>query len=162
MRNQNAGGRNWLFFLARPENDLVLVYGRKLSWFYCEDRNWIDFVCGAKWLVFSVRIDWLGFWVGGQNLHSFCVRAENDLVLCGHWNWLDFCVGGRNWLDVSMQDRHWLDFSEGIGIDLNLCGGQKWLRSSLWIEIVFWRGTQIDLNLVWGSKLTWFQCWGQN
>ena len=36
-------------------------------------------------------------------------------------------MGGRNRLDFNVGDRNCLDFSVGIGIDLVLCGGQKWL-----------------------------------
>ena len=148
--------RNWLGFSVRIENDLVFVCGAKMTCFQCEDR-----------------LTW--FWCGWSKL-TFCVLAENNSVLGGHWNRFGFCVGGRNWHDVSVGDQNCVDFSKCIGIDLVLCGGRKILGYSVWIDIVFVSGDlkwfdfrmRMEIDLVsmlrpqfdWlrcvGSKLTWF------
>ena len=53
------------------ENCLVFKNGSKLICFL---------FAGRKFLVLSVRIDWLDFCVGGQKWRGFCMRARNHLV----------------------------------------------------------------------------------
>ena len=97
-----AGVRNCLGFSVGIEIGLVLSGGSKLTLLSC---------AGRKLLVLSVGINSLGFCVRVVEIDSsFCVRAENNIVLCGHENSLG-CVGGQNCLDVSVGGRKQVDFS---------------------------------------------------
>ena len=86
--------RNWLGFCVGVENDMGLVSGSKLTWFFVSGhRNWLDF---------SDRVE--------INL-IFVLEIEFDLVLLLGSKSPVFCAGGRNWLCVS---RNWLVFRHNI------------------------------------------------
>ena len=146
-------------FSAWMEIDLVVVWGSKLTWFLC---------AGWKWLVFSVRIDWLGFCVGGRNWLSFCVRAENELVLCGYWNLLGFI-----WADeidlmsaweieidlISVKGSELTWFCVGVGNDLVLVYGSNCFVTGHLNWFDFSMGIEIDLVSVLRPKSTCFFVW---
>ena len=159
------------------------VVASKLTWFYSGDRNWPDFSVGMKviWLCrwskltwflnagreslgFSEHSNWLAFCVGGPNLLAFCV---------GGLNWLNFSVGDRIWLGSRVG---WNGFGfcglsnltsfqcGGSALIWFLCSGRKWLVLvfGLKINAFLCRSIEVDLVLMWGSKLTWFQWWSRN
>ena len=114
------------------------MYGSKLIWFWCGDRDWLFFCAGRKWFSFKVKVDCLGF-----------------------------AVCGRNWLHFSVGDRTWLDFGAAIGIDLVFVKRLKTTFFSVWSQItsVFvsghrnWLdisvGIEIDLISAIGFKSGW-------
>ena len=74
-----ALGSNLTCFRAAVKIDFGFVCGPKSTLFWFMDRNWLCFrVRAAKWLVFSVGIDWLSFCAGGQNWLGFCMLVENN------------------------------------------------------------------------------------
>ena len=79
---------------------------------------------------------------GHSNWFGLCVRALNDLLLCG--SIISHCA----------VDRNWPYFGVGIGSDFVLVGGGRNHFGFVWIEI--------DLVLVSVSELTWLYSGYQN
>ena len=150
--------------------DLVLVW----------DRNWLDFVCGAK--VTCVRCEDRLTWFS-------CGWSKLTWVLCGYWNWPFFvCMVEVNLMTaweieinlISVEVSELTLFCVGVGndsvyrLDRNcFCvgasksirfksGNRIWLDVSVEVEnnLFFTWGIEFDLILVWASKLTWSLCGG--
>ena len=139
-----VGGRNWLNY-----------GGSNLTWFQCRDRNWIGFGGGVKndlVLVFGSKLSSsMGF-----EIDLFLVRgSELTWLLSGGGKWLRFIIVLIKIGLVYVGDRIWLDFSVGIGIDLVFCVGiEKYMVlvcgwKLTWVFV--WRYRN-DLILEWGSK----------
>ena len=169
QRGYPCENRNWVYFCVRPENDLVLAYGWKLTCFQCGGEIDLVFVCGANMTCFQCE-DRLTWFLCRWSKLTFFVGAENDMVLCGHWNWPGFLCG---WSKLTWcQCGRSIDLISVNGSELTcfLCGGRKLLGFNVWIEIVFVSGhinlfdfrvgIKIDLISVLRSKLIWFICGG--
>ena len=149
----------------------------KLTWVQCGYRIWLDFrvgmyliwllrgwsklTCfleaGRKSLVFSVSVLIALIPVWAIELYLIWVQDEMDLVVV--------------WVVENDIISLWL-----VGIDLEsfqcggsaliwfLCSGRKWLVLvfGLKINAFLCRSIEVDLVLMWGSKLTWFQWWSRN
>ena len=131
----NAGGRNWLCFCVRPGNNMVLVYGWKLTCFSVGIEIGLIFVYGAKMTCFRCedRLTWFLYecskltWVScaGRKWTSFCVGIEIDLVFvwAAKSTW---CQCGRSKLTwFQWRDRNWLGFCLGVGNYLVLVSRSK-------------------------------------
>ena len=137
-------------------------------------RNWLDFSVGVKliWLL-----------CGCSKLISFQCRDRNwngFQKMCGGRKWLVFSVwieinsvfvsGHRNWLDI--RDRNGLDFSDGVEINLFFVCGIEIDLFLVWVSKLMFlmRRSRLTfvlfasrnyLVLLYGSKLTWFLCAGR-
>ena len=134
------------------EIKIVFVCAPKMPWFWYTDGNRLGFslgiemdlvLCeGRKWLVFSVRVDWLGFCVGDRNWQFKCAdrkwlgfvwALKSTWLLC-RWSKLTWCQCRRSKLTwFQLRNRNWLGFYVRVGNDLVLVSGSKlflWVCSS--------------------------------
>ena len=121
--------------VTRPENEMVSVVASKLT-LLCAWSKWTWFQCGGSGLT--------SFQCRDQNWHGFV------------WSKMTWF---RVWIEiilffVSAGTQNWL--VRRVGTDIHSTSGLE--SKTTWFCV----GVEIDLVLVWWSKLTWFLCGGQN
>ena len=129
----------WPCVCVLVESYLFLVCAWKLTWFlwWCLKLTWSH--CGAPNLTwFQCRSEINLVVVGVVEIDLLLVCWPNTTCFYDeHENILSFCMGDRNWFDSSVGGQIWLDFSVGIRIDLVLGSKMTWFRVWIKINLVF-------------------------
>ena len=149
-----SGHRNRLDIRAGIEIDLISVIGSILSWFLLWGSKLTLFWCGCRhWFLYA----------GGRNWFCCCVRSDNCLVLSMDKNLPGFSAGIA--VDfVVLCGPKMACICTGDRLTLFLCGWSKLLCFFMPVEnhfVIVW-ASNLTLFLCGRSILAWFQCGGSN